>query len=684
MKPQVLITVPFGALSVLALAVNRVFPDEFPDECWCTTTYVVTRVVPLTTTYVMTRVIPASADDSSSKALPVSEMSNQPSLDSSSSLFFPPGAQENEDASNVDTTSTRRDDAPNFISTSIQTQQTEISRQPSSESDGLSSLTSSIESEGEIPPGTTSLPASTSASVATESASTSSSVVNPEGQSVIFLVSLTTETEERGLGRRDLGGFLGSGQVDICTFASVFNLASDQLLDNGVPIYYSGEEYKPLRGQGSPPAGSTTTTFAAFGESLGFRNSLLPGGEAGFCQDSLDGQVYMTFSSTPLGCSPITLTTYRLEQCQNGQIVGTGASSSTRSNEPTVSTNLSMEPSSSVLPPTFVSLSTTSGLTIVDSTALPSTTSETASSSKLSDLTDSTIISSSGISSASSAASSSLDIKPEDFSSSSASDDTANPTAAASSTTTFSSELSHDTETMSSTSPSDKETTTTAISGTTSSVTLADTSSASSEEKTSIVDIATSSTTSSQATTTSDSTSTSTDTSTIDPATLTSTDTSTTESETSTSTDTLTTDSVISTSEGTSTTDSAMSTTLPSCEEGVGGTDGSPPLYVRTADCKELNVVTVSSYEVTVTIERREVVVRIPTALPTGRKPPRPRQHVARAEDNPRATTIFPTFIPPYASYCPSPEEYYSACAEAGVTQSTTTVYTYGDGNRDH
>jgi hypothetical protein len=71
---------------------------------------------------------------------------------------------------------------------------------------------------------------------------------------------------------------------------------------------------------------------------------------------------------------------------------------------------------------------------------------------------------------------------------------------------------------------------------------------------------------------------------------------------------------------------------------------------------------------------KREVAFRIPTGFPTWR--PAMNTLAARAEGEPTATTIQPTEVPAYATYCDSPEAYYAACSEAGITAFTTTLPT--------
>ncbi|RGP61620.1 hypothetical protein FSPOR_9946 [Fusarium sporotrichioides] len=142
---------------------------------------------------------------------------------------------------------------------------------------------------------------------------TSSGIVVPTGRSIILRIE-ESRNQKRDTGENIRGGFVGPGDPDICTFAAVFTLADDQLYDDGVPRFYSGEDYKMLLGQGGmepPMRGSITRTFETNDRILVFRNSSLPNGEAGFCQDS-NGQVYITFTDLPLDSS----------QCQNGQLIG--------------------------------------------------------------------------------------------------------------------------------------------------------------------------------------------------------------------------------------------------------------------------------------------------------------------------------------------------------------------------
>ncbi|KIL90051.1 hypothetical protein FAVG1_06789 [Fusarium avenaceum] len=184
----------------------------------------------------------------------------------------------------------------------------------------------------------------------TDTFPTSSSIIQPAGRSIIFRVSIP-DNERRGLHKRATRGFVGIDNPDVCTFAAVFTLAEGKLLDGGVPVYYSGEDYKDLAGQGNPSGGSVTTTFTASGGNLVFRNSGLPNGDAGFCQVS-NGQVYITFTAGPPGCVPVNLAVYDVEQCQNGRLIGdahlTSTSSETVTSETVIPQAISSESLTSI------------------------------------------------------------------------------------------------------------------------------------------------------------------------------------------------------------------------------------------------------------------------------------------------------------------------------------------------
>ncbi|KAJ4015518.1 hypothetical protein NW766_005862 [Fusarium irregulare] len=148
----------------------------------------------------------------------------------------------------------------------------------------------------------------------------------PVGRRVIFQI-VAPDNKKRDLNKRATNGFVGNENPNICTFATTFNLAEDQLFNAGVPIFYSGEDFKELSGQGSPSSAAIRTTFGESGQQLVFQNSGLPNGEASFCQNS-NGQIYIVFTTGPSSCVPVNLAVYDdvnyvlVEQCQNGRLVG--------------------------------------------------------------------------------------------------------------------------------------------------------------------------------------------------------------------------------------------------------------------------------------------------------------------------------------------------------------------------
>ncbi|KAF4999575.1 hypothetical protein FGRMN_2323 [Fusarium graminum] len=164
---------------------------------------------------------------------------------------------------------------------------------------------------------------------------------NPTGQRIIFAV---TPSESR---KRDVGGFVGNGNPDVCTFATVFTLGNGRLFEGGLPISYLGDAFQLLQSSSVPSSDDITTTFSGDGGSLRFANPGLPGGEASFCQTSSDGQVYITFTSQPQGCVPVRLTIYGAERCINGRIDGLDTSTAINGES-----TQALEPlSTSLLPP---------------------------------------------------------------------------------------------------------------------------------------------------------------------------------------------------------------------------------------------------------------------------------------------------------------------------------------------
>ncbi|KAH7193956.1 uncharacterized protein B0J16DRAFT_317604 [Fusarium flagelliforme] len=170
----------------------------------------------------------------------------------------------------------------------------------------------------------------------TEASATSSEAVL--GQAVIFFVSPQIDNEKRDIVKRAPGGFIGSDNinVDICTNAGTFRLGDGQLFDLQDPIYYNGESYKEFRSEGTPPTDAVTREFSNVAGALVFANRALPNTNAGFCQEEDSGRVYITFTSSPPGCVPVSLRVYAVEQCQDGRIIGLdpAKSATTEPNQP--------------------------------------------------------------------------------------------------------------------------------------------------------------------------------------------------------------------------------------------------------------------------------------------------------------------------------------------------------------
>lgn len=155
-----------------------------------------------------------------------------------------------------------------------------------------------------------SIPASDLPSVTSDTPSSETSTgPGLSGQQVIFLI-----TPSGDISKRELRGFVGNSNPQVCTFASIFTLGigpnSGELFDGNVPLYYQGEDFQAFQALGSPPDGAITRTFANEGGALQFKNPSLPNGQATFCQDSSSGLVYMVFTSGPPNCTPVQLSVY--------------------------------------------------------------------------------------------------------------------------------------------------------------------------------------------------------------------------------------------------------------------------------------------------------------------------------------------------------------------------------------
>jgi hypothetical protein len=145
-------------------------------------------------------------------------------------------------------------------------------------------------------------------------ASTSTITSEPQisNEAIIFLITINPSIKKRDLLETSIEGFLGStgSTVSNCTFAIGLSMAAGQLLNHGIPVYYHGESFKELLGQGNPPQGAITTEFTNSGEGLRFINRALPNQQAGFCMNPSNQRLYITFTSSPLGCVSVSLHPY--------------------------------------------------------------------------------------------------------------------------------------------------------------------------------------------------------------------------------------------------------------------------------------------------------------------------------------------------------------------------------------
>ncbi|KAK7435098.1 hypothetical protein Landi51_13212 [Colletotrichum acutatum] len=164
---------------------------------------------------------------------------------------------------------------------------------------------------------TTSSASLTSSRLAPTTAASSGSSTSTSAQAaetVIFFVTPgPPSTLKRNLKKRVMGGFVNhntNADRQLCNTATVFSLVAGELLDGGVPVYYSpGDSHKPLNAMGMRPNNAITTTFNVFDGILRFYHPSLPGSQASFCQDAT-GQVHVTFTSRPPDCDPVSLLAY--------------------------------------------------------------------------------------------------------------------------------------------------------------------------------------------------------------------------------------------------------------------------------------------------------------------------------------------------------------------------------------
>ncbi|KAG5772717.1 hypothetical protein H9Q72_001217 [Fusarium xylarioides] len=105
---------------------------------------------------------------------------------------------------------------------------------------------------------------SSGSTVSNDALTTSTGIIEPPGRSVIILISASDTRKRQNTDK----GFVGDNNPSICTFAESFNFAEEQLFENGVPLFYNGEDYKELAAGSTPPEGAVTRLFTTAGRSL--------------------------------------------------------------------------------------------------------------------------------------------------------------------------------------------------------------------------------------------------------------------------------------------------------------------------------------------------------------------------------------------------------------------------------
>ncbi|KAF4953528.1 hypothetical protein FGADI_5862 [Fusarium gaditjirri] len=160
-------------------------------------------------------------------------------------------------------------------------------------------------------------------SSAASSASTSAAL-EPTGQRIILLIS-----PSGGNTKRDIGGFVGDGNSDICTFATVFTLGNGRLSEGGVPVSYLAEQCIDGRLDGLGP----TTTSVQTDKTI----PIIPTEEASAETSTIESSIASTLSAEE---SQVTIGSSSLSspssQSSEGAISqGTETPSASLTDEPT-------------------------------------------------------------------------------------------------------------------------------------------------------------------------------------------------------------------------------------------------------------------------------------------------------------------------------------------------------------
>ncbi|XEU99943.1 hypothetical protein FSHL1_005230 [Fusarium sambucinum] len=168
---------------------------------------------------------------------------------------------------------------------------------------------------------------------------TSTGTVVPPGRSIILQIE-KLRNRKRDTDENIRGGFVRPDNPDVCTFATIFTVAEDQLYDNGVPRFYSVEGYKVLLGEDPPMRGSITRTVY---------------------------QPPLFFKMASYAYPPQTVESNRnaASQCQNGQIIGANTLTNSKAQDFSVEeTTVGLSSENSI-----AGVSTTMSSEVVDSSA---------------------------------------------------------------------------------------------------------------------------------------------------------------------------------------------------------------------------------------------------------------------------------------------------------------------------
>ncbi|EXF85123.1 hypothetical protein CFIO01_12048 [Colletotrichum fioriniae PJ7] len=299
MKPRFILNLVFLSPTISASVSSFDHENDLPAT-WCFT-YLSTYLEPLTMAAGSTG-LETTPNSTSIDTAPLSTETNIGL--SENPTFGVPGTP----SFSLDTSlsATGRIDAPATTPLTISTSSLRLSPLSTATSDTSSTLlttspSASLTSDRLVP---------TTATSSGPFTSTSAQVA----ETVIFLVAPGPPTTlKRNVKKRVMGGFVNhntNADRQLCNTATVFSLVAGELLDSGVPVYYSpGDSHKPLNAMGTRPNNAVTTTFDVFDGVLRFYHPSLPGSQASFCQDAI-GQVHVTFTSRPPDCDPVSLLAY--------------------------------------------------------------------------------------------------------------------------------------------------------------------------------------------------------------------------------------------------------------------------------------------------------------------------------------------------------------------------------------